>query len=155
MSEPDPFTQYVDNWDATAVKIQELQNQKKALTAAIDKQLTALSETEMTMRKSITESVVKALGDKAKEGVNHYFLPDGRKLKLTVAKTRTIDVAQIPAAREAWAGLNDHSAIAFDEVFRVKHELDKAKWNKTTDGEKLAVSRAITVKDAAPTLVFD
>jgi len=151
----DAFTKYVDEWDAAVARKEWLVAEKAKLTQHLDAELKLLTESEITMRKSIAASVVAALGKTAKEGVNKYPLPDGRKLKLTVNKTRTIDPASIALAREEWSKLNEHSKIDFDTVFRVKHELDKAMWNKTTDGEKLALSRCVVTKDAAPTVVFD
>lgn len=151
----DAFTKYVDEWDAAVARKEWLVAEKAKLTQHLDAELKLLTESEMTMRKSIAASVVAALGEAAKEGVNKYTLPDGRKLKLTVNKTRTIDPVSIALAREEWSKLNEHSKIDFDTVFRVKHELDKAMWNKTTDGEKLALSRCVVTKDAAPVVVFD
>jgi hypothetical protein len=151
----DPFLQYVDDWDKQVARKEELVAQKKALTAAIDTELGTLTTAEMVTRKGLAAAVVTALGDTAKEGVNKYTLVDGRKLKVTISKTRTIEVSEIENARVEWGKLNEHSLIAFDSVFRLKHELAKAEWNKLTDGERLVMSRAVVTKDAAPTVVFD
>jgi hypothetical protein len=153
--EQDPFIEYVNNWDEQVARKEELVAQKKALTADIDTELATLTADEMTTRKGLATAIVTALGDTAKEGVNKYTLTDGRKLKVTVSKTRTIEVSEIANARVEWDKLNEHSLIAFDSVFRLKHELAKAEWNKLTDGERLVMSRVVVTKDAAPTVVFD
>jgi hypothetical protein len=153
--EQDPFIEYVNNWDEQVARKEELVAQKKALTADIDTELATLTADEMTTRKGLATAIVTALGDTAKEGVNKYTLIDGRKLKVTVSKTRTIEVSEIANARVEWGKLNEHSLVAFDSVFRLKHELAKAEWNKLTDGERLVMSRVVVTKDAAPTVVFD
>jgi len=155
MAEKDPFIEYVDKWDALVERRVKLAADKKALTATIDAELSTLTAEEMTMRKGLAESVKTALGDKAKEGVNHYTLVDGRKLKLTMKTDRAIDEKQITYAREEFGRVNDLSGTTFDALLRVKYELAKAEWNKLNAAEKLAVSHMVTTKDAAPVIEFN
>lgn len=151
----DPFTEYVDAWDELVARREKLVKEKAALTASIDKALKEITDSEMTMRKSIAQAVKDALGEQAKEGVNRYSLPDGRRLKLTLKTTREIDQTQITNAREKFSEVNDTSGVTFDELLRIKYELEKREWNKLNEGEKLAVSRMVTTKDAAPVVEFD
>ena len=154
MSAPETFEQYVDRWDSLRAKAAALTAQKAALTKDIDAELKTLAETEMAMRKAIAESVRTALGDSLKEGVNRFDMADGRRLKFTYAVTRAIDESQIAVAKDAYAKVND-APVTFDQLLRVKYELEKKEWNKLGAGGKLAVSAMVTAKPAAPTLEIE
>jgi hypothetical protein len=152
---PETFEEYVERWAKVGDEIAKLTAQKVALTADIDARIKALAPTEMEMRKAIAVSVKTALGEKAKEGVNHWTLPDGRKLKLTLNKTRKIAEPEIKNARAAFELLNEEQPVAFDALLRTKYELEKKEWNKLGDAAKLAISRMITTTDDAPIVEFN
>lgn len=136
------FDKYVAQWDALCKQIDELQRKLKPL-----------KEAEMAMRKSMAESVEEALGDRWREGVNKYNLSDGRVLKVTHTVKREVDMTGVEQARQEYSQLND-VPCTFDELFRVKLELDKKQWNTLGPAARGAVSHAITAKPQAPTVAL-
>ena len=148
------FEEYVQDWDGTKVKIANLVDQKKRMTADIDAEIAKLAATEMTMRKAIANNVVTSLGDNLKEGVNNWNMSNGRSLKLTHKVDRKIDEAQIAMAREEYAKVNDSDGVTFDQLLRVKYELAVAEFRKIEDkvGAALAVSRMLVSSTPAPVL---
>lgn len=134
------FAEYVAQWDDLCRK-----------KAAIEEQLKPLAAQELAMRKALADSVKTALGAKLKEGVNTFPLGDGRSLKLTHSVKRDIEPGEIANARAKYDELNDRD-LTFDQLLRIKHELDKTNWKKLTPAQRKAVSRMIVAKDATPTL---
>jgi len=138
----DPFLKYVDDWDALVAKIEVLKTEMKPLAAK-----------EMEMRKAIVESVDTA--QKIKEGANKFLLADMRKLKIVQKINRTIDVPAIEATRALFAEQKDTGGVTFDELLRVKYELEKREFDKLPEGAALIASRIVITKSAAPELGFD
>lgn len=134
------FEQYVDAWDAKAKEIAKLKAKLKPLEAA-----------EMQMRKAIEVSLKAAIGDELKEGVNDFTMVDGRTIKYTYSVERKISDAEVKNAREAYDKQND-KPVVFDQLLRVKYELDKKNWDTLSGPAKVAVSCMITAKPKAPTL---
>lgn len=132
------FEEYVSQWDDLVGQI-----------AALKKQLKPLTDGEMAMRKAIVKSVAEALGSDWKEGTNTFKLADGRVLKIGYKLTREVAAAELPAAREEYALLND-APVAFDDLLRVKYELDLREFRKLEGQAAKVFSRAITTKEAAP-----
>ena len=132
------FEEYVSQWDDLVGQI-----------AALKKQLKPLTDGEMAMRKAIAKSVMEALGDDWKEGVNTFKLPDGRVLKIGYKLTREVAAAELPAAREEYALLND-APVAFDDLLRVKYELELKEFRKLEGQAAKVFSRVVTTKEAAP-----
>ena len=132
------FEEYVSQWDDLVGQI-----------AALKKQLKPLTDSEMAMRKAIVKSVSEALGDEWKEGMNTFKLSDGRVLKIGYKLTREGAAAELPAAREEYALLND-APVAFDDLLRVKYELELKEFRKLEGQAAKVFSRVITTKEAAP-----
>lgn len=132
------FEEYVSQWDGLVGQI-----------AALKKQLKPLTDSEMAMRKAIVKSVADALGSDWKEGTNTFKLADGRVLKIGYKLTREVAAAELPAAREEYALLND-APVAFDDLLRVKYELDLREFRKLEGQAAKVFSRVITTKEAAP-----
>lgn len=134
------FEDYVDAWDDLCGRISEL-----------NKKLAPLKAAEMTKRKAIRDSVRAAMGSSWKEGTNHFTLRDGRVLKINNKIKREIEDGEVETCREAYELLNDRP-VTFDELLRIKRELDKANFKKL-DAESEAervVSRMIVAKEEAP-----
>ena len=136
------FIDYVNKWDATKARMEELEKQLKPLNAK-----------ELEMRKAIATSIKGAM--QTKEGVNKYTLPDGRVLKLTLKIDRKIEEAAIAATRELFEQQNDTGGVTFDALLRVKYELSKRDFDKLPKAAAKVASRMVVSKEAAPTLVFD
>lgn len=136
------FEEYVLDWDGLVARIE-----------AAKKDLKVLTDSEMTIRKAIAESVNKAVGG-LKEGVNTIPLGNGRKLKVTHTVKREIDQTMIPAVRETYNLLNDRPVV-FDDLLRLKYELDKKSYDKLSDEALKVVSRMVTAKPVAPVVVLD
>jgi len=132
------FEEYVSQWDDLVGQI-----------AALKKQLKPLTDGEMAMRKAIVKSVAEALGSDWKEGTNTFKLADGRVLKIGYKLTREVAAAELPAAREEYALLND-APVAFDDLLRVKYELDLREFRKLEGQAAKVFSRVVTTKEAAP-----
>jgi hypothetical protein len=137
------FEKYVAEWDSLVGQIEQIKKQLKPLT-----------DKEMEMRKSIHSSVCAALGDNLKEGTNTYTMPSGRKLKIVNNFKREIEVSMIPTAREAFSKLNDTS-VSFDQLLRVKYELEKRAWSSLSDAAKRAVSTMISTRPDTPQISLD
>lgn len=134
------FEQYVDEWDNLCNEI-----------AKIKPKLKILADKEMAMRKAIEASLVLALGDQLKEGGNNFPLANGRTLKYTHGIDRKVLEPEIKNARDEFAKLND-VPCTFDQLLRVKYELDKRNYDKLSDAAKKVVSRALETKFKAPIL---
>ena len=132
------FEEYVSQWDGLVGQI-----------AALKKQLKPLTDSEMMMRKAIVKAVAEALGSDWKEGANTFKLADGRVLKIGYKLTREVAAAELPAAREEYALLND-APVAFDDLLRVKYELELKEFRKLEGQAAKVFSRVITTKEAAP-----
>lgn len=136
------FEEYVDEWDVLVGKI------KKA-----EAELKPLKDLEKQMRLAIVEAAKKAAGSTWKEGTNTLVLADERKLKINYKLDRKIDEGSMQDARDEFAKLND-TPCTFDEIFRVKHELDKKNYSKLGSGALTAVSRCLVTKEATPEVKF-
>lgn len=137
------FLTYVNTWDDLNAQIAKLKAKLKPL-----------EDQEKKMRQALADSIKTALGEKLREGVNRYELPDGRAIKLTNKLDRKIEVAEIANAREAYSKQNDQP-IPFDAILRTKFELDKREWDKLPDEAQKAISRMIITKPAMPTLEIE
>lgn len=122
--------------------IAELQELLKKLAKTVN-------ESEREMRDGICESLRVFYGENLVEGMNTYKLSNGRKLKFTHKLDRKIDESRIQLARADYVGDD------FDDLLRVKYELEKKAYDKLDAEQKLAVSKMIETKPAAPTLVVD
>lgn len=128
------FEDYVDEWDELKSKIAELK-----------KQLAPLEDTEKKMRTQMAESVKEHLGDDWKEGMNNFLLQDGRTLKIKADIDRKVEMGEMANAREAYEQLND-TPCPFDDLFRVKYELQVKQYRTLSDTAVTAISRAIVAK---------
>lgn len=132
------FIQYVEEWNQLCADIAKLEAKLKPLKAK-----------EMAMRKAIVDSVGNA--QPLMEGMNSYQLDATRKLAIGYKLDRKIEEPAIALAREEYNKLNNRP-VAFDQLLRVKYELNKRDYDKLSEPGKLAVSRMITTKPAAPTV---
>lgn len=137
------FEEYVKDWDDTVAQIEALNETLKPLKAR-----------EMAMRKAIAASVQEALGADWKEGMNAYPLSSGRKLKVNNKLKRVIEVGEIEGTRAAFEALNDRPD-SFDELLRIKYELDKRSFDKLSDAARHVVSRMLVTKPEAPEVKLD
>lgn len=136
------FEKAVNDWDEAFDLLQKLKSMLKPLEAS-----------ERQMRDGIADSLKAHLKDNLKEGVNSYELSNGRVLKLNHKVNRTVVASMIPAAREAYKEAGGDKS--FDDLLRVKYELQIAPWRKLDNETQTAVSRMIVSKLAAPTLEVD
>jgi hypothetical protein len=95
------------------------------------------------------DSVRAALGDKFKEGMNNWPLTDGRVLKINCKIDRKIADSELETAKKEYGMLND-VPCTFDELLRIKYELDKKNFNKLTGPAYKAFSRAVITSEQAP-----
>lgn len=130
------FEEYVTEWYALK---QEIAKRKAEMADIVTR--------EMSMRKAIAESIDKVMP--LKEGVNKMNLPDGRVVKLTHKLNWKVDVEHLSTTREKFEQINDRP-VEFDDLLRVKYELDKKSYNKLGDNAKTVVSSMLTVSPAAP-----
>lgn len=136
------FERFVNEW----YDLQQLHEKIKDL-------IKPLAAAERKGRDGISESLVAFFGDGLKEGVNNYEMSNDRKLKYNHSIGREVDTAQIAVAREAYAKAG--GTVAFDDLLRVKYELDKRSYNKLGAKELKAVSRMLVTKPKAATLEVD
>lgn len=132
------FEEYVNQWDDLVRQIEELKKQLKPLT-----------EAELSMRKAIRDSIKSTMGEDWKEGINKFPLPDGRTLKINNKLERKIAESELMAAREEYALLND-APVTFDELLRIKYELELKAFRKLEGQAAKVFSRVVTTKEAAP-----
>ena len=132
------FEEYVSEWESLAKTIADNKDDMRAIVSK-----------EMVMRKAIEASVKEAAGSHWREGVNKFPLPDGRTLKITHKVSRTIDPEQLEVVREQYQQLNDRT-VEFDDLYRVKYEINKRELDKLSDNARLVLSRMLTNKPAAP-----
>lgn len=131
-------------------------DQLAALLAELKKTMKPLETEERTMRDGIAESLIKFFGAKLNDGVNNYLLTNLRKLKYTHKVKRSIEDSMIAVARAKFEAASDKVG-AFDDVLRVKHELDTKAWKKLAAGGEAfkACSEMIVAKTEAPVLEID
>ena len=134
------FEEYVQQWEEAAAAIE-----------ANKKHIAELVKNEMLMRKAIEAAVQTALGDKWREGVNSFPLSDGRTLKVTHSIKRNVLEDHISPTREAYNLLNDRP-VNFDEILRVKYEINKKTFDELEGDAKQLISRMVEAKPAAPTV---
>lgn len=139
----DAFYDYVVDWDKLVAQIEEVKAGLRKLTQA-----------ELPIRKQIAEAIGNAMPGGLQEGINHYTLRDGRKLKVTRAIDRKIDESEVVPVREAYMMLNNNP-VPFDTLLRIKYELAKTEWSKLDGGAQKIISRMLVTKDAAPTVELD
>lgn len=133
------FEEYVTAWDELC--------QKKA---KLEKQLKPIKDEEMKMRKHITEALIAAKGSDLKEGANSFELVDGRTLKFANDIKREIENSEIENARKAYNDINDKGEdIPFDNLLRVKFELNLPDYRKLTEAQQKAIADMITSKPGA------
>lgn len=129
------------------------------LMAEVKKAMKPLETDERKIRDGIAASLnayYRADGRTLNEGVNNYELTNGRKLKYTYAVERKIEPSMIAVARAKFEAAGDKLGT-FDDVLRVKYELEAKPWKKLINGGEafLACSEMIVAKDKAPTLEVD
>jgi len=139
------FEDYVMLWDRQRQLIANLVDDKKRMTTAIDAEIAKIAEVELTMRKTITDSLKVSLGAKLTEGVNNVPLENGRSLKMTNKIDRKVDEASISMSREEYAKTNDNDGVTFDQLLRVKYELNITEFRKIEKkpGAFMAASRML------------
>lgn len=130
--------------------------QLATLLAEIKQAIKPLETSERTVRDGIAASLITFFGSKLKDGVNDYLLSNLRKLKFTHKVERKIESSMVAVARAKFEQATDKVG-AFDDLLRIKHELDAKAWKKlVTGGEAFtAVSEMIVAKPAAPVLEVD
>lgn len=139
------FEVAVNEWD----ELDQLQKEIKKL-------LKALSEDEAAKRKGLAESLSAYFATDLKEGVNSYALSSGQKLKLTHKITRTVEPSMIEVARKAYEAVAGGAGTTpFDDLLRVKYELQVTPFRKLDPEATNAVSRMIVAKPATPMLEVD
>lgn len=139
------FEKAVNDWHSMQQLVQEVKKLLKPLEAE-----------ERKARDGIAESLATFYGADLKEGVNNYELSNLRVLKYTHKVDRKIDNGLVAVAREAYTQADDKPELPFDDLLRVKYELAATPYKKVTGpNAKLAVSRMITSKPAAPTLTVE
>lgn len=137
------FEEYVSEWDALAGE-----------KAKLEKKLKPIKDREIAMRKEIVAGLVQTMGDQVKEGVNKFVLPDGRTLKFNYKLERKVDEALLPAVKEEYAALNS-ATVPFDDLLRVKYEIDKRSFNKLADAALLTFSKMVTTRETSPELTIE
>lgn len=122
----------------------------------VKKALKPVELEERTLRDGIAKSLDVHFGTTLAEGVNSYVLSNMRKLKYTRKVERKIEMSMVAVARNKFDTAADKVG-AFDDVLRVKYELDAKAWKKlVTGGEAFkACSEMIVAKPAAPVLEVD
>lgn len=137
-------------------KVVNAHDQLATLIDEVKKTLKPLEVEERTMRDGIAASLDAFYGDKLVEGVNNYQLSNMRKLKYTYAVERKIEPSMVAVARAKFEAATDKTG-AFDDVLRIKHELDAKAWKKLPAGGEafMACSEMIVAKPKAPTLEVD
>lgn len=136
MNEPTPFT--------------ELSRDDQIMTwQGVQKQLEALKEQEMTMRKHIVESNSHGF-DASKIGTQTTDLGNGWKLKAVVKNTYTLDPDndKVEAALDA---LEDWQA---DRLVKWSPRMMKTEYDQLSDAQREAFNEVVTIKLAAPTLTL-
>jgi hypothetical protein len=131
----------------------------KAMQAELAAQKKIIDAIEREQRDAIAESLRKFFGPNLTEGVNTYTLSNRRKLKLKHEVKREIAVSDVQAARDAYVKAAEVEAVpvAFDDLLRVKYELDKRKWKKLLAGSAAfkAFARCMVTKMSAPGIEVD
>lgn len=126
------------------------------LLEEVKKALKPLEVQERAQRDAIAASLTAHYGDGINEGVNNYVMSNMRKLKFTYEVDRKIDESQLATARAEFDAAADKQGT-FDDLLRVKYELQKRPWNKLLKGGDayLAIAKCIVSKPKAPTLEVD
>ena len=126
------------------------------LLEQVKKSLKPLELAERTMRDGIAASLIAYFGTKLNEGVNNYILSNMRKLKFTHKVERKIEPSMVAVARAKFDAAGDKLG-SFDDVLRIKYELEAKPWKKLVKGGEayMACSEMIVSKPAAPVLEVD
>lgn len=117
--------------------------------------LKPLETQEREKRAAISSSLNSYFGDGLKEGVNSYTLSNGRKLKYNYGVDRKVAEAELEVAKKAYLDTAQPSDPKFDELLRIKYELEMKSFRKLSAEGRLAVSRMVTSKPKSPTLEVD
>lgn len=126
-----------------------------AAMAALKKQLAPLVKLDAELRREIANACWEEVGG-LEEGTNTVELNSGRKVKVKYEIDRKIESALIETARASIAKINDlPPGFVFDDMLRVKHELEKKVWNKLKDhaGAKAALADLIVATPKATPVV--
>ena len=129
----------------------ELQQLQEAVKQAMD----GINKEERILRDRYAESLRSYFGDNLNEGVNTYTLSNDRKLKLTHKVDRKVEASALQEARKFYEEAAQPGDKAFDDVLRVKYELDKRNYDKLSPAAAYAFSRCLVTKYATPTLSLD
>jgi hypothetical protein len=131
-------------------------DQLAALVAEVTSSLKPLQAEERIARDGIAASLITFFGGKLKEGVNDYVLSNLRKLKFTYKVERKIEDSMLSVARAKFDAATDKVGT-FDDLLRVKYELDVKSWKKLLSGGEAhkAVSEMLVAKPSAPTIEVD
>jgi hypothetical protein len=122
--------------------------------AANKRAMAQKTATEMELRKMLFGSIGQVM--ELKEGVNKYTHPvTGKTLKVTRTIKREIDVGLVQHSRDLFGQVNETPGASFDDLLRLKYELDKRAWKKLGDAHLVAVSHMVTAKEQAPKLEWD
>lgn len=137
-------------------KVVNEHDQLSALIAEVESTVKILKAEERIMRDGIAASLTTFFGKALKEGVNNYVLSNLRKLKFTYKVKREIEMSMVSVARAKFEAATDKVG-SFDDLLRLKYELDKKAWNKIAAGGEAskAVSEMIVAKPEAPTIEVD
>ena len=129
--------------DAPANDFEQVVNdhaELQAIIADVEAALKPVKTAERKYRDSIAASMDAYLGEELKEGVNNYELSNGRTLKYTRTLERKVDDSALDTARKVYAEADDVPAgVAFDDLLRVKYELDKRMYNKLESARRCLV----------------
>jgi len=123
------FEEFVKRWEVIASAVKTLQ----------------------LVERTHRDAIIKAAFPTPRIGVNTHNLPDGTQLKATIKTTRSVIESMIAPTRAEYELLNE-PGVPFDNLLRVKYELEVAQWRKI-DGHALrVVSRMLETKQGAPSL---
>ena len=127
---------------------QEISFTKKELAqfaelAKLQKQLEAVKEAEMQLRKEVF-ALINKKGEIGK-GTNNIALPDGWALKVVAKETTTVEESVLPAVR-----VKMREAGITEDVFKFKPSLVADKYKALTMEQKAIVNEALITKPASP-----
>ena len=137
------FSDYVTAFEDLSNEVERMKKELKRKTDA-----------QMVMRRELTRTIKDAMGDAFKEGVNKFSLADGRVVKVDYKIDRKIEESMVLTARQEYARLND-TPCDFDDLIRVKYELNIAPFRKLENAALLAISQMVVAKEAAPTVTVE
>lgn len=143
-AEPGSFEAAVNDW-----------HDLSQIVGFVKDTLKPLETQEREKRVAISSSLFTYFGDSLKEGVNNYPLSNGRKLKYSYGVDRKVAEAELEVAKKSYLDSAQPSDPKFDELLRIKYELEMKSFRKLSPEGRLAVSRMVTSKPKSPTLEVD